>query len=509
MDDEPVAIGESTPLKIERVNNYLGGDSGVDWQEADKIQQFALKETTKLCNHILYVVVSYAVTKAMRFNIFVLYARDFYDDTALISVFVYLNYVFCAIFSLIFGVAGNQWRFDVLIFIATLMDVITFWLEATTNNFWVLVIAYAVGGQPFLGIGLAWNIKMLPTYDNKQFRTRVSQSYYIGVITGPIIGGILSSVFSYRFVFYGAAVISIILTMLVVKWFWNIESKILEMQMEMTPIYNMIDDNPPMDISEVNTPKWAVSDHHRFPICLKNGIRNGNHNNGSWDESSDIKKYEMGLVVGLMIVAGCLVSTEGMVGVYYVAYMQDFFGINTLISTSQIATFAIGFASGTQYIKYRARMNDRDNNIRQDEGKRDIYYDFTNEFMLTAVTCSVVSIVFSFVIMPLDVWNDNLDRNGLIAKFWVALYIYGFMFACSFHSVEMMSVELIPKSIASSVSGAKSVCRFFMLGTACFFVGILWDYSYNWLWYVQSCVQVGAAFILLIIVASEMFVKEL
>ena len=46
---------------------------------------------------------------------------------------------------------------------------------------------------------------------------------------------------------YGAGVISIILTMLVVKWVWNIESNILEMQMEMTPIYNMIDDNPPMD----------------------------------------------------------------------------------------------------------------------------------------------------------------------------------------------------------------------------------------------------------------------
>ena len=45
MDDEEVATGESTPLKIEKVNDKQRDDSGVNWQESDQIQQFALKRT--------------------------------------------------------------------------------------------------------------------------------------------------------------------------------------------------------------------------------------------------------------------------------------------------------------------------------------------------------------------------------------------------------------------------------------------------------------------------------
>ena len=56
------------------------------------------------------------------------------------------------------------------------MDIITFGLEATTDDFHVLMICYAVGGQPFQTISQAWNLKMLPTCCAKLNRASILQN---------------------------------------------------------------------------------------------------------------------------------------------------------------------------------------------------------------------------------------------------------------------------------------------------------------------------------------------
>lgn len=159
-------------------------------QEANNQHEMILNDVESLFVKVFYVVVSFSTTYAMRTNIIVLYAREFYDDTALISVFIYMSYIVSAVMSLLIGMVGNKWRFDALIIMAAISDVITFWIEATASNFWVLVIAYGIGGQPFIAIGLSWNLKMFPTYHAKQFRALLSQCYYAGIIIGPIIGGL-------------------------------------------------------------------------------------------------------------------------------------------------------------------------------------------------------------------------------------------------------------------------------------------------------------------------------
>ena len=148
-----------------------------------------LRETRQFFFKILYIVLSFALTYSMRTNIFILYARTFYNDTAVISVIVYLSYCMSAISSLLFGIIGDRWRFDYLLIIAAIFDVITFFVEATTTYFVVLAIAYAIGGQPFQAIGQSWKIKCLPTYYAQQFKTQLLSLYTLGYIVGPILGG--------------------------------------------------------------------------------------------------------------------------------------------------------------------------------------------------------------------------------------------------------------------------------------------------------------------------------
>ena len=52
------------------------------------------------------------------------------------------------------------------------------------------MISYGIGGQPFFAMCLSWNLKMQPTYYAKHFRASASQFYFIGLIIGPIIGGL-------------------------------------------------------------------------------------------------------------------------------------------------------------------------------------------------------------------------------------------------------------------------------------------------------------------------------
>ena len=58
--------------------------------------------------------------------------------------------------SLVAGLLSDYWRFDNLICIVALLDVITFWIQATTISFTTLAIVYIIGSQPILTILFAY-----------------------------------------------------------------------------------------------------------------------------------------------------------------------------------------------------------------------------------------------------------------------------------------------------------------------------------------------------------------
>ena len=132
----------------------------------------AVDETVSVLKHTIIGAFCLAFTFTMRTNIFVLYARsmnDYVNETAT-AIVVYLNYIFSGLMSLSFGYIGDYWRFDILLIIASIFDVITFWIEATTDNYIILSIAYVIGGQPIqellMVILVKWHQYLMQNYYN-------------------------------------------------------------------------------------------------------------------------------------------------------------------------------------------------------------------------------------------------------------------------------------------------------------------------------------------------------
>ena len=106
---------------------------------------------------------------------------------------------------------GDRWRFDYLLCIAALLDVVTFWIEATAKDFWTLAMAFIIGGQTMQAIVFGYCLQTLPLYYVQQYQLKFIQFYLIGALIGPATGGILSHFFSFRLVFYIAAMLASIL----------------------------------------------------------------------------------------------------------------------------------------------------------------------------------------------------------------------------------------------------------------------------------------------------------
>ena len=226
---------------------------------------------------ITVVALSLAFTYAMRSNIFVLYAQTFDNSTHIyIAVTVYASYLMTGIASFIFGNIGDKWRFDYLLVVATLLDVITFYIEATTTSFYALCLAYGLGGQPLNAIVISMISKLLPIDNAKQIFGIWIQFYTLGVITGPIAGGIISHFFSYHTVFYVSAIIASILSIYVFIFLRNFEYKIITQQSDLRSYYNYfnsmyIDGNVPSLIQHL------FNKNKLFPVCRGHNHNNHNH----------------------------------------------------------------------------------------------------------------------------------------------------------------------------------------------------------------------------------------
>ena len=353
--------------------------------------------------------------------------------------------------------------------------------------------------------------------------------------------GMLSYFISYRFVFYCSAAMSTILCIFSLRYFWNVESKLLQRQADMSESYikadykwkHMKKYNDQDGFSDI---KWINSHEYRFPICVSQ-LKNTSSSRSSlsslpsstgsvYDSITEISnlwndrntRYEISLVFALMIIGGLLICIEATTVVYFSTYMKDLYDINVMISTLQVATFAFTFLLGTEYIKYLTRqhgqavmitqfddqLSDTDQEQPSQHTNRLRYYDFTNKFIII----SLASLFAMISLALINTYNFNLNKNGIIIKYWISITVYGIIFATSFHSVEVISVELMPKSIASSVSGAKTMTRISMKGTLCLIIGVLWQFNPQWLWYAQIACQLLSFIILLAIASVELFVRK-
>ena len=110
-----------------RFNHDTDGDHDFDrmTESHTNVQDYI----NDIFGNLFYVIFSLGCTYAMRSNIFILYAKQFDDNTLLISIFIYFSYILNAFVSLFFAIIGEQWRFDHLLIIATICDIICFYLK--------------------------------------------------------------------------------------------------------------------------------------------------------------------------------------------------------------------------------------------------------------------------------------------------------------------------------------------------------------------------------------------
>lgn len=192
-----------------------------------------MNEYLSIFNQVKLLAFGLAFDYALRSNIFILYAKTFddYGTTTNIGIVVLMSYIVSGLTSLINGIIGDKWnRFDILLCIAALSDIIFFWLEATADSFVVLAIAYTIGGQPIQSIVFGWSVKTLPSYYSKNFQTQWYQVYLIGLLLGPIIGGIIGYYVNYRSVFIVSAVFAMIIFILLIYKVAGKQERIVEME---------------------------------------------------------------------------------------------------------------------------------------------------------------------------------------------------------------------------------------------------------------------------------------
>ena len=150
-----------------------------------------------LCiNRVFMIITLFGLTYSMRFAAFILFTRTFYANNTLGNIFVYLAYVLFVVGLFACGVFGNKWKFFDLLFIALVIDTMSFILfEEITVIFLQFCIADAVGDQPFRVINYAWDNKILAK------KYTLAQAFFLGIICGPVIGHMLAAFCGYGLVF--------------------------------------------------------------------------------------------------------------------------------------------------------------------------------------------------------------------------------------------------------------------------------------------------------------------
>ena len=143
-----------------------------------------VEETKSKMNFVVFLTIFLVIIWYMRYNIFVLYARTFYDNNTMISIIVYISEIYLACLSLFVGILSDRWRYDNLIVIVLLIDTICNVFQAIAWNFNILSIAFILGSPPFNTLAKAYVGTMLPNNDAKLV---VGTLFFWTIIAGLLV----------------------------------------------------------------------------------------------------------------------------------------------------------------------------------------------------------------------------------------------------------------------------------------------------------------------------------
>ena len=95
---------------------------------------------------------------------------------------------------------------------------------------------------------------------------------------------------------------------------------------------------------------------------------------------------------------------------------------------------------------------------------------------------------------------DNMLNFGYIYSLWICVGLIGFCYGIASICLTTIIVDIMPKNVTGRVAGANMFIQYCAKGIGSLIVGLLWDISYQWLWY-YSAICAFICLILLIIVS--------
>ena len=534
-----------------------------------------LSDSISLFNKIKFVPLILVCQYALRGSLFVLYLRTFTKNDGLIAVIVDCGYIGAAFASVFYGYICDKYgKHDYLLIAATLFDVITFFIDATTESLLILAISVSIGTQPANVIYNSWTVKYLPVSNATQIGASISQYGIIGFILGPIFGGIIVHLASLRAAFYFSAILQVLLFIycliffgkssekklqlaqnLIVKSVYNsniiekIESNIKINSSNCTTHIAVVDTSDKkikdnllskqsqdlsmlgLDTSE-NKNDWIFNKNDRFPIAnIVNSNSNDSLNSGGAVDTVDMdinnistsrvaavdgkdgkdgtddtdngkpSRVQLLLIFLSVLISNLIYCNEFIQLYYYTVYMNDKYNQTVLISILQLSIECISLVFAAQFVKIldKKYQNYKSNYFKQNSKHYNKYkFDLThsNWLVMCVLIASIIGAIFSFIIIPN---NDVFFNLNFQISFWFWSIIMGIYFGLTWITQDMVLLLVMPSKMAGKVYSGSSLMRYVIGGTALLSMGILWEYSHEWFFYLQGILYSLTVVVILVV----------
>ena len=454
--------------------------------------QEIVDKSVRYITRVIFLALSFSLTYTMRTTIFTSYCDTFNDrgSDTVISIVLFSSYISSGCISLIFGQIADRWRFDHLIIIATILDAITFWIEATTTSFKTFAIVYVIGGQPIQSLVYGMFNRLLPIYNAQHISVIYGLLHIAGSIMGPLLAGIISYYTNedYRAVFFASALIASILCIYSLFIVANRQKYIENEQLIMIQNYyhkfNPIGDDITVDNTYTDeNKKWLESEHYRFPLAKIMGYISNEHNYSTDSLELDEQQTnvystaEITNVLLLTIMGGLIRGSEAGFAAYYISYLKSdsspIVDSSTIIinGEGQIATTGIFVVIGSLLVKkllkkYKFSLIDITKNM--------------------YIKCAFFSLIQGICVPCLLALSNNFSILSQINFDWIGTPFVGFCFGCSYLCVNIVLIQILPKRASGTIAGVRVTIYNFFQAVAVLCIGILMQWYIQWFWFIQA-----------------------
>ena len=426
---------------------------------------------------IAYMISAFSlVTFAMWIRcIWVLYARTFFininhDDDTEIDIMLYAGYFVNAITSLTNGILSDKFGCDKMLFIIVSLWQIGFLLQAFAGNFIIYSIGWIIFnlGGGYVTIPFAYIAKMIPHNTAVKYQGIIYAAVFCAVCVGPITSGLISHYINYQWSLILVSILNgILFIYILINNIYNKQSNLLLLQLNFEEIYKRI-------ISDYGNDEESLKDieeNYFFPMLYdkikkqqtaieKKQIQDTGSSQASTSKISDSRKVWIKFI-GILLSFSFVNANEGIFDAYYTVYCHDRFSINIMLSTVQLSLTSIPLVIGFIFVP---KLYDK--------------YALLNKNKFYIMIMLYILLLFLlFVVFPQ--WMDEY------VYYWFILPGYNVLLASLMMNIEILCLELQPKSASGLVNGVRALLKQLLSAFSILLVSLMWspDNNYVWMWY--------------------------